>query len=486
MPSMGEIWMGLGTLMGGIMFIYTMIQQFVPQHVAGYLSVYVYRIMAFANPYMEISFDEFTGGERLKLSQAYTAVEAYLGPKSSKLAKRLKAQIVKGNKDLAFSMDDHEEIIDDFEGVKIWWYLGKTVPETKSFSYYPSATERRHLRLQFHRRHRETVAKSYLQHVIKEGKANMIENRHIRLYSNNANEHKKTQWSHVEFEHPVTFDHLAMDPAKKQEIIDDLVTFSMGRDYYQKIGKPWKRGYLLYGPPGTGKSSMIAAMAMLLNYDIYDLELTAVKDNSELRKLLHDTSNKSITVIEDVDCTIDLTGKRKKKKKKEDKDEKKDPIKEKADEEEEESKMESKVTLSGLLNVIDGLWSACGKERIIVFTTNYVEKLDPALIRTGRRMDKHIEMSYCCFEGFKVFAKNYLDLESHELFDTIRHLIDEVKISPADVAENLMPKTIKRDPQVCLRNLIKALEKIKEAEKLKAEEEKAKKMDNDSIVDITL
>ncbi|MCL7038310.1 hypothetical protein MKW94_021732 [Papaver nudicaule] len=215
-------------------------------------------------------------------------------------------------------------------------------------------------------------------------------------------------------------------------------------------------------------------MAKLLNYDIYDLELTAVKDNSELRKLLHDTSNKSITVIEDVDCSIDLTGKRKKKKKKEDKDEKKDPIKEKADEEEEESKMESKVTLSGLLNVIDGLWSACGKERIVVFTTNYVEKLDPALIRTGR-MDKHIEMSYCCFEGFKVFAKNYLDLESHELFDTIRHLIDEVKISPADVAENLMPKTIKRDPQVCLRNLIKAMEKTKEAEKLKAEEEEAKK-----------
>lgn len=170
-----------------------------------------------------------------------------------------------------------------------------------------------------------------------------------------------------------------MDPAKKQEIIDDLIIFSMSRDYYMKIGKPWKRGYLLYGPPGTGKSSMIAAMAKLLNYDIYDLELTAVKDNSELKKLLQDTSNKSITVIEDVDCSLDLTGKRKKKKK-EDEDEK-DPIKEKADDEEEESKQGSKVTLSGLLNVIDGLWSACGKERIIVFTTNYVEKLDPALIR---------------------------------------------------------------------------------------------------------
>ncbi|KAI3876190.1 hypothetical protein MKW98_029142 [Papaver atlanticum] len=462
MSSMGEFFMGLGTLMGSIMFVYTMIQQFVPQHVSDYLSAYIYRIMEFANPYMEIRFDEFTGGgDWLKLSKAYTAVEAYLGPKSSKLAKRLKARIVKGDKNLAFSMDDYEEIVEDFEGVQIRWSLGMTVSKTKSFSRYPSATEeRQHLTLKFHRRHREMVTTSYLNHVIREGKerlASMIENRHIRLYSNNANEYKL--WSHVEFEHPVTFDHLAMDPAKKQEIIDDLLTFSKGRDYYLKIGKPWKRGYLLYGPPGTGKSSMIASMAKLLNYDIYDLELTAVTCNSELKHLLHNTSNKSITVIEDVDCSLDLTNKREKKKKEEDKDK-----------EEEESDEDSKVTLSGLLNVIDGLWSACSKERIFVFTTNYVEKLDPALIRRGR-MDKHIEMSFCSYEGFKVFAKIYLDLESHELFDTIRHLIHEVKVSPADVAENLMPKSIESDSQVCLQNLIKALEKIKEDEKLKAEEE---------------
>ncbi|GJM96930.1 hypothetical protein PR202_ga13808 [Eleusine coracana subsp. coracana] len=54
----------------------------------------------------------------------------------------------------------------------------------------------------------------------------------------------------------------------------------------------------------------------------------------------------------------------------------------------------SKVTLSGLLNFIDGLWSACSGERIIVFTTNHVDRLDPALIRRGH-MDRHIEMSYC-------------------------------------------------------------------------------------------
>ena len=60
--------------------------------------------------------------------------------------------------------------------------------------------------------------------------------------------------------------------------MNDLTKFSQGKEYYKKIGKAWKRGYLLYGPPGTGKSSMIAAMADFLKYDIYDLELTTVEE----------------------------------------------------------------------------------------------------------------------------------------------------------------------------------------------------------------
>ncbi|KAL6622791.1 hypothetical protein ACP70R_032670 [Stipagrostis hirtigluma subsp. patula] len=193
-------------------------------------------------------------------------------------------------------------------------------------------------------------------------------------------------------------------------------------------------------------STMVAAMANFLEYDVYDLELTAVKSNTQLRKLFIETTAKSIIVIEDIDCSIDLTGKRKKKKKASD------------DGEEKEG---SKVTLSGLLNVVDGLWSACGGERIIVFTTNHKEKLDPALIRRGR-MDMHIEMSYCCFEGFKVLASNYLGVAEHELFGDIRQLLEEVDMTPADVAENLMPRSKNRDVDGCLNNLVKALKDAKE------------------------
>ncbi|KAH7845468.1 hypothetical protein Vadar_002580 [Vaccinium darrowii] len=215
---------------------------------------------------------------------------------------------------------------------------------------------------------------------------------------------------------------------------------------------------------------MIVAMANLLEYDVYDLELTAVKDNTELRKLLIDTSSKSIIVIENIDCSLDLTGQRKKKEEKDEEGDAKVPISKKKKEDQEKSNESSKVTLSGLLNFIDGFWSTCGGERIIVFTTNYVEKLDPALIRRGR-MDKHIELSYCCFEAFKVLARNYLDLESHDMFETIGSLLKETKISPADVAENLMPKSAEEDVDACLGKLIKAIEKAKEEAKLKVEEE---------------
>ena len=86
-------------------------------------------------------------------------------------------------------------------------------------------------------------------------------------------------------------------------------------------------------------------------------------------------------------------------------------------------------------------------------------------------MDKRIELSYCCFEGFKVLAKIYLGLESHHMFDKIESLIREVKITPADVAENLVPKSRQDDPGICLLNLIKALEEAKEVEAKKRAEE---------------
>ncbi|KAK6127264.1 hypothetical protein DH2020_038990 [Rehmannia glutinosa] len=363
----GDLFAQLGTILATFMFLKPILEKYFPKNP---IEKHFQKLFTFLSPYIQITFNEFTG-ERLMRSEAYSAVQTYLTSNSSAQARRLKAEIVKNSKQgLSLSMDDNEEVADEFDGVKVWWAS-------------------------------------------------------------------------------------AMDHDKKWDIVNDLLAFTRGEDFYARIGRAWKRGYLLYGPPGTGKSTMIAAMANLLNYDLYDLELTAVKDNTELKKLLIATSSKAIIVIEDIDCSVDLTGQRSKKMEKSEQEEN-DVMHKMAKQESDQSK-NSKITLSGLLNFIDGLWSACGGERIIVFTTNYVEKLDPALIRRGR-MDKHIELSYCSFEGFKVLAKNYLGLEWHDLFPRIESLLGEIKITPADVAENLMPKGVEGDAEICLKNLVLAME----------------------------
>lgn len=477
--SMGEMWGSLGSAMAGMMFIWAMYQNYFPYELRRPMKKYSQKLKRFIYPYIEITIPEYEGNG-FERSKAYLAIERYLNKISSEQARRLKANIIHDCQSIVLSMEDHEEVTDEFQGIKLWWACIKHVSSKQSISFYPREDEKKHFTLTFHQRHRELITNKYLKHVLDEGKAITVRERQRKLYTNNKSENsyggRRSMWSHVLFKHPSKFDTLAMDPKRKQEILDDLITFSKAKDYYAKIGKAWKRGYLLHGPPGTGKSSMIAAIANFLNYDVYDLELTSVKDNTELRKLLINTSSKSIIVIEDIDCSLDLAGKREKNKKKsEDEEKEKDVSKEmKKKMEEESSNKDSKVTLSGLLNFIDGLWSACGEERLIIFTTNYIEKLDPALIRKGR-MDKHIEMSFCDFEAFKILAKNYLNIiESHHLFPTVLLLLEDAKITPADIADNLMPKSSNDDADICLERVINGIQVAKEEAArilLKAEEE---------------
>ncbi|KAK4795486.1 hypothetical protein SAY86_027812 [Trapa natans] len=459
-PKMMEMWPTMGSAIASFLFVWAMVKKYCPYQLRRQLEKYCHRITGSFYPYINITFDEYAG-VGLKRSEAYNAVEAYLSTYISKSAKRLKAEMVKDGSNMMLSMEQSGRVVDDFNGVKVWWIFRNI--ETPS----RPEQEKRYYILSFHKRYRDVITGAYLEHVIRKGNEIRSRNRRMKLYTNSAGDRsisKRAMWSQIVFEHPATFETMALESDKKKDIIEDLETFSKSKEFYSRTGKAWKRGYLLYGPPGTGKSTMIAAMANYLNYDVYDLELTAVKDNVELRRLLIEIAEKSILVIEDIDCSLDLTGERMK-------------VTAGMEEEEEgaaKAAVEgrrrvpndeaggdmSKVTLSGLLNFIDGLWSTCGSERLVVFTTNYVEKLDPALIRRGR-MDKHIELSYCSFEGFKVFAKNYLGLEVHEIFKKVQHLMGEVKITPADMAENLMPTSPTDDPEKCLSRLVEALEEMK-------------------------
>ena len=67
------------------------------------------------------------------------------------------------------------------------------------------------------------------------------------------------------------------------------------------------------------------------------------------------------------------------------------------------------ITLSGLLNVIDGV--AASEGRILVMTTNHPEKLDAALLRPGR-VDMSIEFGYARgLDIEKLFSSIYITME---------------------------------------------------------------------------
>ncbi|ESR48283.1 hypothetical protein CICLE_v10003104mg, partial [Citrus x clementina] len=200
-------------------------------------------------------------------------------------------------------------------------------------------------------------------------------------------------WGSINFEHAATFSTMATDPGMKKVLIDDFDMFLSRKKYYKSVGKTWKCGYLLYGPPGTGKSSLIAAMANYLKFDVSDLDLENVRCNSDLRRLLIGASSRSILVIED-------------------------------------------VALSALLKFVDGLWSSSGDGRILVMTTDYKDHIDPVPLRPSC-MDMHFHLSSHTFR--------------HHLFEKIEERLAKIQATPAEVPGELMKSV---DSEVALQELI--------------------------------
>ncbi|KAF2312331.1 hypothetical protein GH714_034277 [Hevea brasiliensis] len=438
-------------------------QDFLPCEFHDYFLLNIRKFFNRFSSQLTMVIDEFDGFAH---NQLYEAAEIYLGSKISPSTQRFKVSKPEKEKNFTVKMEGNEEIIDVFQGVKFKWVFVCTQVESRNhfhrFDHQYSTSEVRYFEVSFPKKQKEMALQSYLPYIVNESKSMEQVKKTLKIFTvdyQNMYGNLTDAWKPVNLDHPATFETLAMDPELKDTILKDLERFLKRKDYYRKVGKAWKRGYLLYGPPGTGKSSLIAAMANYLNFDIYDLELTDLRCNSELRRLLIATANRSILVVEDIDCTIELQ----------------DRLAEATAAQSHGYPPQNQMTLSGFLNFIDGLWSSCGDERIIIFTTNHKEKLDPALLRPGR-MDVHVHMSYCTPSGFRLLADNYLGIKDHLLFGEIVDLISIAQVTPAEVAEQLMRSD---ELETVLNDLIQFLSvKRKEIE----EEEKAKQIKGESEV----
>lgn len=254
------------------------------------------------------------------------------------------------------------------------------------------------------------------------------------------------------FKSSKTFDNLFFEG--KENLIARLDTF-MNRDKYKILGLPETLGLLFYGEPGTGKTSAIKAVANYLSMHLIIVPMNNIKNKQQLEELfytenreIHYPNSKRIYVFEEIDCNgwENIITDRKLIQKEKDTEashnstEKSitnvvealtDSIKNSIEPKKKKDDSDDNLTLGAILEVLDGIIETPG--RVIIFTTNHKDKIDPALLRPGR-IDMQIEFKKLRGTHInQIFEKWYGYPISNESVD----LIPDYKFTQAEVSQLL-------------------------------------------------
>jgi ATP-dependent 26S proteasome regulatory subunit len=164
----------------------------------------------------------------------------------------------------------------------------------------------------------------------------------------------------------------------KHQLKTDITKFIENELEYEKFGIPYKRTYMITGVPGSGKTSIIKALCNEFDRNLCILSVNKDFDNSTILNAFKNLRDKSFLLIEDIDCLFE---------KREHKD---NPL----------------ITFSSFINVLDGVLYKHGL--ICFITTNHPERLDHALLRSGR-MDLILKIDYPSKNDIK---RLFVDLNS--------------------------------------------------------------------------
>lgn len=197
---------------------------------------------------------------------------------------------------------------------------------------------------------------------------------------------------------------VVLPAGQKERLFDDVERFLNEEHHYTRLGIPYHRGYLLYGPPGTGKTSIVKAMGTHFGLDVYYIPLGDLAADTSLLHLVSNVRPRSILLLEDVDV-----------------------FKAAHSRTETEGDTKDSVTLSGLLNTLDGVATPHGL--IKVLTTNDRSSFDDALIRAGR-VDIEEHVSYVNDDQVRRLFEMFYGLDGAALPP-----IGDHEVAPSDVIE---------------------------------------------------
>ncbi|KAF2177369.1 putative mitochondrial chaperone bcs1 [Zopfia rhizophila CBS 207.26] len=274
-------------------------------------------------------------------------------------------------------------------------------------------------------------------------------------------EHEGDRWKPSKSRNKRDMSTVIINKKLKEMLLGDVAEFldPKTRTWYSTRGLPYQRGYLLYGPPGTGKSSLSLSIAGQFDLDVYVLTMSSLNDHN-LKTLFAELPQHCIVLLEDVDATgVHRT-----------QDSKADASQSLGQNGSPRMSANGKVSLSTLLNVLDGLASPEG--RVLIMTTNHIERLDPALIRPGRvdmKVEFHLAeedmISQLFFFVYDPHSKTVIsgDDSKEELPQLAQEFVAKVpklEFSPAEIMSLLLAN--KQSPRHAIASVDTWMERIRE------------------------